>query len=158
MNDTPSWGLVIIRIAVGFLLLLLGWEHMQAGDSASIVSRAGEAYAASPEFVRSFGENVVLEHPWFFGNAVVLGEIATGLCLFLGMLTRPAGFVGAFLFANGFFTVPESQRALCVVLAVCCFACGLSRAGRRSGADVFLDERLPRWLTWSSASAQAADD
>lgn len=158
MSDTPSWGLVFIRIVVGFLLLLAGFENLRAGNSELIVVRASEAYAASPELVRSFGENVVLKHPWIFGHAVVIGELVCGLCLFLGMLTRPAGLMGAFLFANGYFTVPAEQRSLCVVLGVCCFACAVSRAGRRSGADVFLDERLPRWLTWSRGSRYASED
>ena len=158
MSAMPSWGLVFIRIVVGFLLLVAGIQNLQAGDGEAIVLRASDAYAASPELVRSFGETVVLKHPWLFGQAVIVGELVCGLCLFLGMLTRPAGFIGAFLFVNGFFTAPDSQRSLCLVLAVCCFACGLSRAGRRSGADVFLDERLPAWLTWTRGSKVAIDE
>lgn len=157
MSDTPSWGLVLIRVVVGFVLLVAGFGNLQTGVGAELVSRTSEAYAASPDLVRKLGENVVLEHPWFFSRLVVFGELAIGLCLFLGLLTRPAGFLGALLFLNGFFVVPEELRTQCVVLGVCCFACGLSRAGRRSGADVFLDERLPRWLTWSPAGASGDD-
>lgn len=156
MNDTPSWGLVLVRIVVGFVLLVAGWTKLQSGSGEDIVTHAGTAYAASPELVKSFGENVVLKHPWFFGQAIVFGEILCGLCLFLGLLTRPAGFIAAFLFANGYFTVPDGQRTLCLVLGVCCFACALSRAGRRSGADVFIDERWPGWLTWSRSAGRAA--
>jgi uncharacterized membrane protein YphA (DoxX/SURF4 family) len=158
MNATPSWGLVFVRIVVGFILLVAGWSNLRAGVGEAIVTRSGEAYAASPDLVRSFGENVVMKHPWLFSHAVILGEIVCGLCLFLGMLTRPAGIIAAILFANGWFTVPESQRTLCLLLAVCCFACAISRAGRRSGADVFLDERLPWWLTWSRREGRAAVD
>jgi uncharacterized membrane protein YphA (DoxX/SURF4 family) len=158
MNGTPSWGLVLVRIVVGFILLVAGVTKLRAGVGEELVTGARDAYAASPEVVRSFGENVVMKHPWFFSQAVVFGEIVCGLCLFLGMLTRPAGFVAAILFANGWFTVPESQRMLCLLLAVCCFACAISRAGRRSGADVFLDERLPWWLTWSRREGRAAVD
>jgi len=158
MNDSPSWGLVLIRIVVGFVLLVAGFKNLQNGVGDELVSRAGTAYAASPEVVRTFGENVVLKHPWFFTQAIVFGELLCGLCLFLGMFTRPAGFIAAFLFLNGFFVVPDEMRVQCVVLGVCCFACGLSRAGRRSGADVFLDERLPRWLTWSRTGAAAGGE
>lgn len=157
MNTAPSWGLVVIRIVVGFLLLVAGWRNAQAGSGESIVVGTREAWAASPGVVRSFGEHVVLEHPWFFGATVVLGQLLCGLGLFLGLLTRPAGFLGALLFAIGLFAVPDAQKPLCLLFAVCCFACGLSRAGRRSGADVFLDERLPAWLTWTRG-AHAEDD
>ena len=34
------------------------------------------------------------------------------------------------------------------LLLACCAGCAISRAGRRAGADVFLDERAPGWLTW----------
>jgi uncharacterized membrane protein YphA (DoxX/SURF4 family) len=158
MNATPSWGLVLVRIVVGFILLVAGWSNLRAGIGEELVTGARDAYAASPELVRSFGENVVMKHPRLFSHAVIFGEIVCGLCLFLGMLTRPAGFVAAILFANGWFTVPESQRMLCLLLAVCCFACAISRAGRRSGADVFLDERLPWWLTWTRREGRAAVD
>jgi uncharacterized membrane protein YphA (DoxX/SURF4 family) len=158
LSDTPNWGLVLIRIVVGFLLLVAGWHSLRAGDGETIVAQSSDAYAASPELVRSFGENVLLKHPRFFGQLIVIAQIVCGLCLFLGMLTRPAGFIGALLFTYAYFTVPEAQQPLCVVLAVCCFACGLSRAGRRSGADVFLDERLPRWLTWTRGAQTAADE
>jgi uncharacterized membrane protein YphA (DoxX/SURF4 family) len=156
MNETPSWGLVLVRIVVGFILLAAGWMKLSQGVGEELVTPAGDAYAASPALVRSFGENVVLKHPWFFSQAVVFGEILCGLCLFLGMFTRPAGFVAAVLFANGWFTVPETQRTLCLLLGVCCLACALSRAGRRSGADVFLDERMPKWLTWTGSGRAAA--
>lgn len=156
MPDTPSWGLVLIRIVVGFVLLVAGWTKIQHGISDELVAHSGEAYAASPDFVRAFGENIVLKHPWFFTQAVIFGELVCGACLFLGMFTRPAGFIAAFLFANGFFTVPDAHKPLCVVLGVCCFACGLSRAGRRSGADVFLDERMPFWVTWTRGESSDA--
>jgi hypothetical protein len=41
------------------------------------------------------------------------------------------------------------MRLFALVMAAVCFAIGLSRAGLRSGADVFLDERLPIWMTWT---------
>ena len=43
MSDTPSWGLVFIRIVVGFLLLAAGFENLRAGDGESIVAHASKA-------------------------------------------------------------------------------------------------------------------
>jgi hypothetical protein len=61
---------------------------------------------------------------------------------------RPLGLAGAFLFLNGVFVVDAALQPLCWLLLACCAGCAISRAGRRAGADVFLDERAPGWLTW----------
>lgn len=148
---TPSFGLVIVRVATGALLLYSGLRHLEAGISEDFVARTATGWADSPELVRAWGENVVLRHPWFFAQAVAWGELVLGALLFLGLLTRPAGILAAFLFANAVFAVDGSQKSLALLLAICCLACALSRAGRSAGADVFLDGKLPGWLTWSRA-------
>jgi len=148
---TPSFGLVLVRITTGALLLYAGMTHLEAGISADFVSRTAPAWAASPDLVRSWGENVVLQYPGLFAHLVAYGELILGGLLFLGFLTRPAGIAAAFLFANAVFAVDGSQKSLAALLAVCCIACALSRAGRSAGADVFADGALPRWLTWSRA-------
>jgi|GEM_PF-785761 len=145
----PSFGLVLVRIATGALLLYAGLSHLEAGISEDFVSQTAPAWAASPDLIRSWGENVVLRHPWFFAQLVAYGELVLGALLFLGLLTRPAGILAAFLFANAVFAVDGSQKSLAALLGVCCLACALSRAGRSAGADVFADGALPGWLTWS---------
>ncbi|MBL8858932.1 MAG: DoxX family protein [Planctomycetes bacterium] len=158
MIERPSWGLVFIRVVIGFLLLIAGWGNLPKGEPASLFERGNQAFAASPEIVHRLSDNIVLKNPWFLERTVVIAEIVCGMLLFLGLLTRPAGFIAGALFTYGFFVVPESQRTLCIILAVCCFACGISRAGRRSGADVFLEDRLPSWLTWTRAPVAAEGD
>jgi len=150
-SAAPSFGLVLVRIATGALLLYAGARKLEAGVSEDFVTRTAPAWAASPELVRAWGENVVLRHPWFFAQAVAWGEFVLGSLLFLGLLTRPAGILAAFLFANAVFAVDGSQKSLALLLAISCLACALSRAGRSAGADVFMDGRLPGWLTWSRA-------
>ena len=147
----PSFGLVIVRVATGALLLYAGAQKLEAGIDEDLVTRTAPAWAAAPDLVRAWGENVVLRHPWFFAHLVAWGEVVLGACLFLGLLTRPAGLLSAFLFANAVFAVEGSQKSLALLLAICCLACALSRAGRSAGADVFLDGKLPGWLTWSRA-------
>jgi uncharacterized membrane protein YphA (DoxX/SURF4 family) len=146
---TPSFGLVLVRIATGALLLVSGARKLEAGVSDELVARTAAGWASSPDLVRAWGENVVLRHPSVFANAVVFGELVLGTLLFLGFLTRPAGLLAAFLFANAVFAVDGSQKSLAAILCVCCLACALSRAGRSAGADVFADGRLPSWLTWT---------
>jgi uncharacterized membrane protein YphA (DoxX/SURF4 family) len=150
-SGRPSFGLVLIRVATGALLLLSGARRIAEGVDAEFVTRTASAWAASPEWIRAWGERVVLPNAGVVASVVAFGEVVLGTCLFLGLLTRPAGIAAAFLFANGVFALSGSQSSLALLLAVCCAACALSRAGRSAGADVFLDGRLPGWMTWTRA-------
>lgn len=147
----PGWGVVLLRIVAGGILLAAGWQKLSNGVGAELVTGTADRIAQAPGLVRTFGENVVLVHPWFFAKLITFGEFFGGLALFLGALTRPAGFALAFMFANFWFAAPEDAQPLVLLMGTVCLALAMSRAGRVAGADVFLDEKLPRWLTWSSA-------
>lgn len=145
----PSWGLVLVRIVLGGLLLAAAWMKLAHGYDENVVLGARERIAAAPEFYRLFGESVVLKHPWFVAHCIVYSELLGGLALFLGALTRPAGFLVAFQFANFAFAAPEEQTGFVCLIAVCALGCAISRAGGKAGADVFLDAKLPGWITWT---------
>ena len=147
-SSGPNWGLVLVRIVSGAILLTAGWGKLSHGVDASLVSGTAAAFADAPGFIRAWGENVVLPHPWFFSHLIMWGEILGGLALFLGAFTRPAGYAVAFMFANFYFVGPEQARPLILLLGTSGLACALSRAGLRAGADVFLIERCPVWMTW----------
>ena len=144
----PSWGLVLIRIAIGAFLVNAGWHKISEGVGDELVLGTKEAFAKAPEFVRTWGENVVLAHPAVFKNLITWGEFLGGIALLLGGLVRPAGLLLAFMFANFYFAGPEEAKYFVGLLSICCFACFLSRAGRRLGADAVLEGKLPRWMTW----------
>lgn len=148
-GPAPSFGLVLVRVATGALLLVEGARRIELGVDPDFVTRTAPAWAAAPESVAWWGENVVLEHASLAAHVVAWGEVVLGALLFLGLLTRPAGIFAAFLFANAAFALDGSQQALAALLTICCLACALSRAGRSAGADVFVDGRLPRWMTWA---------
>ena len=150
-ENLPSWGLVLVRILVGGLLALQAWNLLQGGAGEELVTHTREAYAAAPGLVKSWGESVVLVHPWFFSKLALLGTLVGGVALFLGAFTRPFGFFLAFLFLNVFFVSDGTDRLFALLLGACCLACAFSRAGMRSGADVFLVEKLPGWMTWMRA-------
>jgi uncharacterized membrane protein YphA (DoxX/SURF4 family) len=147
-SSGPSWGLVLVRIVSGAILLAAGWSKLENGVNESLVLGTQTAFATAPPLVRAWGDSVVLPHPWFFAHLILWGELLGGLALFLGAFTRPAGLAVAFMFANFYFAGPESARSLVLLLAACGLACAISRAGLRAGADVFLVERCPVWLTW----------
>ena len=144
----PSWGLVLVRVVCGAIMLFTGWSKLAHGVDETLVQSTREAYATAPGIVRAWGEAIVLPHPWFFAHLIMWGEFLGGLALFLGAFTRPAGYAGAFMFANFYCAGPESARLLVILLTACCVGCAMSRAGDRAGADVFLTERCPVWMTW----------
>lgn len=147
-GTSPSWGLVLIRIVVGFVLLKAGWPKVSGGVSEDLVLGTRDAIAHAPGIVRWWGEHVVLEYPWVFAHLIAYGEFLGGLALFFGVLTRPVGILVAFQFANFYFAGPADARSFVLLIAACGLGCAISRAGRKCGVDAFLDERLPRWLTW----------
>lgn len=146
-SGSPSWGLVIVRIAVGAILLRAGWPKISGGVSDDLVLGSREAFANAPGIVRAWGENVVLPHPTLFSHLIAWGELLGGLALFLGALTPLAGVAVFFQFSNFYFAGPESQKFFVLLLAVCGLGCAISRAGRKCGLDVFLAQKLPRWMT-----------
>src|ERR1051325_8136657 len=98
MNDNlPSWGLVLLRILVGGLLAVQAWILLQNGTGEELVNGTRDAYAAAPGIVKSWGECVVLVHPWFFSKFALVGALLGGVGLFLGAFTRPLGFFLALL-------------------------------------------------------------
>lgn len=148
-SSSPSFGLVLVRIAAGAILAIAGWSKLSEGVSEELVLGTRAAFQEAPSLIRAWGENVVLPHPSLFAHLIAWGELLGGIALFLGALTRPVGMAAAFMMANFYFAGPESSRSLVLLLGVACLGCAISRAGRSAGADVFLDERLPAWLTWT---------
>lgn len=148
---SPSWGLVFVRITCGVIMMMAGWGKVSGGISDELVLSTRASFEHAPDIVRAFGESIVLAHPTLFAHMIAWGELLGGLALFLGALTRPAGYAAAFMFANFWFAGPGEAKMFVALMSVACFGCAVSRAGRNSGMDVFLDERLPAWMTWTRA-------
>lgn len=148
-GERPSFGLVLVRIAAGAILLHLGLRAGHAGVSPEIVSATSANWAEWPEYVRRFGETVVLKRPVLSAHLAVWSAIVLGAALFLGFLTRPAGILAAILCTCASFAAAGTDRWAAALLAICALASALSSAGRSAGADVFLEKRLSGWLTWT---------
>ncbi len=100
---TYLWYIVILRVYIGYYLLLQGirkfqrnfaqgdWIGRQIGDLRTL-----DLYP----WYKTFLQNVVVPHSELFGYLVVAGEILVGAGLVLGLLTRFSAFVGLFLMIN----------------------------------------------------------
>jgi len=147
----PSFGLVLVRLAVGGIFLQAGWHKIVGGVGPELVEDTAERIAAAPAFFAWWGEHVVLRFPAVFAELIRWGECLIGVAFVLGALVRPAGVAALFMLANFYLAGPPTSGHLVLLLAVCALACALSRAGRRFGLDAILDQHFPVWATWSRA-------
>jgi uncharacterized membrane protein YphA (DoxX/SURF4 family) len=140
-----------LRILCGVILLLEGWSKLQ-GDwlhGTPLASSLGNWMAADKPY--AFFLPVVklaFAHPKIFGALVTIGEVAIGLSLLAGVLTRIGAALGAlmlfsFAFGNGQGLVPPGNALL---MGAICVVFVMAPPGRFLGVDSVLQGRLPRWM------------
>jgi uncharacterized membrane protein YphA (DoxX/SURF4 family) len=145
----PSFGLVLVRVTTGLVMLVAGWSKLQGGFNAGHVTEDAARWAGAPGPLALVGEKLVLVHPGTFAMLATWGELVLGLLLFLGLLTRPAGFFAAVLYTGAWVVVDPEVRPLVLLIVTCAIGCAISRAGHSAGADVFLAPKLPWWISWT---------
>ena len=150
----PGLGLVLIRLVTGATLMSRGWSWIAEGlpGGRSVERFVREARGRIPDLLAWWGDHVLLVNPDAIAFLVRWVALLSGLCLVLGALTRPAGWIAVFFLTHAYVYGPESQELVFLLLLVSCLACALSRAGRRAGLDRMFDEHFPAWVTWSRSS------
>lgn len=142
---TYLWYIAVLRIYVGYYLLWQGlrkyqgnfpkgdWIGRQLGDIASL-----DLYPWYKQFLLGY----VVPHREFFGYLVMVGEIAVGACLLVGLFTRFSAVLGLFMLIN-YYLGPGMARGGAAlahqqifILALAIFV--LSRPGRTLGLDGLL--------------------
>ena len=100
---TYLWYISVLRIYVGYYLLWQGfrkfqrnfpkgdWVGRQIGDVASL-----DLFPWYKKFLLDY----VMPHQELFGYLVMIGELAVGACLLLGLFTRFSAIVGLVLLIN----------------------------------------------------------
>jgi uncharacterized membrane protein YphA (DoxX/SURF4 family) len=144
-EHTYLWYLAVLRIYVGYYMLLQGvrkfqrdfpkggWIGRQIGDLNTL-----ELYPWYKKFLLDY----VVPHHELFGYLVMVGEIAVGACLLLGLFTRWSALIGLFMMVNYYFgpgiarggATLAQQQTFIVALAI--FA--LANPGRTLGLDGLL--------------------
>src|SRR4051794_33875961 len=99
-----SGGLFLLRCLVASLFLWEAFNQLRKGwiggdGLAHMLSSALMDHSVPPPF-RSFLENVVIEHDQTFTLLVIVGELAVGLALILGAMTRLTAVVALLMNAN----------------------------------------------------------
>lgn len=140
--------IAILRIYIGYYFLWQGWRKYQRnfpkgdwigrqiGDISSL-----DLYPWYKQFLLAY----VVPHRELFGYLVMLGEIAVGACLLLGLLTRFSSVIALFMMMNyllgpgmarGGATLAQQQTFF---VALVIFA--LAHPGRTLGLDGLLFHR-----------------
>jgi hypothetical protein len=155
----PGWPLALFRIAYGLLYLdmaqqkapWIGYGWLRGFIEQEIAHPTFGWYAA-------FLKDLVLPNFALFASMTFLVELALGVALFLGVLTRLAGAIG-FLWqaqiALGAFNVPGEWYWIWPLLTLPLFCFAFTGAGRVLGLDHWLEPALGRralmgstWARW----------
>ncbi|MEK7582803.1 MAG: DoxX family membrane protein [Patescibacteria group bacterium] len=126
-----AWLWLIVRLYVGWVWLMAGWEKIGnpawTGDQAGI-ALAGFVKGALAKTVgehpdvsgwyASFLQNFVASHTAFWSYLVAYGEVLVGIALILGLFTTLAAFFGGFMNLNYLLAGTVSINPQLLVLAL----------------------------------------
>jgi putative oxidoreductase len=93
-HHKPSGGALILRIALGSLFIIEGWTKIRG-------------FAGTEHFFASIG---FASPVWLW--LVIIAELGGGLCILLGLLTKPACFALAFEMAIIVMGLPQPRGGL----------------------------------------------
>ena len=149
--NRPTFGLVMIRVALGAILVRHGWAAMQGGlvTGADVRDGVRATLADVPGIVAWWGETVLLANPDGIAFLWRWAALLCGAGLLFGALTRPAGTVAALFAFQAFLFAEGETRLVLGLIAIACAACAVSRAGRRLGFDTMFDQHFSPWFTWT---------
>src|SRR5437870_9677984 len=155
--------LALLRVVVGVWFLKAVWTKVTFGVVAGVVpypmvsprfiafhSRRVAEFAAgnSIAWYRDFLETTVLPHAALFATLQTFGEVAVGLGLLFGVMTRLAAAIGLFLAINfGLATqwMSFGQQGFHLLLTTSMVIFLVTGAGRVWGVDRLLLQRLKSW-------------
>jgi PQQ-dependent catabolism-associated beta-propeller protein len=167
----PDRAVALLRIVVGAWFLKAVWTKISWGVAAGMVpypmvsprfiafhpKRVAEFAAGNPiGWYKDFLETTVLPHASLFATLQTIGEVAVGLGLLFGILTRLAAAIGLFLalnygLANQWMSFGQQGFHLLLVVSMAMFL--VTGAGRVWGVDGWLQAGRRRvWgLPWLAA-------
>ncbi len=136
------WPLVVLRVYTGVYFLYYGLGKLRSDNFVDgMVSFLNSQLESSFGIYRPFLESVVLPNPSLFAFLVAWGEFTVGVALILGLATRYAAIVGAFMMVNFWFAkgqgLLDAQNHDVIWLIIF-----IVLAGLHAGRVMSLDQRL----------------
>jgi uncharacterized membrane protein YphA (DoxX/SURF4 family) len=145
-------GLAIARVTIGAMFLWVFFENLGKGlyRPAGYAGLIGYYLKAShcPAPWKSVMA-LAADHAAIAAPMQGLTEISLGILLLIGLLTRPAAFVG-FLFLGSLWISEYGTSWIweLLVSVLVCLGLAVGRAGRKWGVDAWLAERWPSSPWW----------
>jgi uncharacterized membrane protein YphA (DoxX/SURF4 family) len=145
-GSVPGWPLAVFRIAFGILYIDMALQKAPWKNFGWLEGFIGKEIE-HPAFniVASFLREVVLPNLTLFGTLTFVVELALGIALVAGVLTRLAaaiGFLWQVNIAVQAFNVPEEWYWIWPLLTLPQFTFAACGAGRVLGVDAWLRQRL----------------
>jgi uncharacterized membrane protein YphA (DoxX/SURF4 family) len=149
---TAANGLAIVRLTIGAMFVWVFFENLGKGlytpaGYAGLINyyiKSGHSPAAWKAVMGLAASHAAMAAPM-----QALTEIALGILLIVGLLTRPVAFV-AFLYLGSLWVSEWGTAWIWELLVpvMASLALAVGRAGRRWGVDAFLARRWPTSLWW----------
>jgi len=124
-----SWIWLVLRIYIAWQWIVAGWEKVTSpvwmgphaggalvGFVGGALKKSGGAHPDVSGWYSVWLHNVVLPNAGFFSNIVAIGELTVGICLFLGLFTGIAAFLGATMNMNYLFAGTVSINPIMVLI------------------------------------------
>jgi thiosulfate dehydrogenase [quinone] large subunit len=148
----PRSLLALLRVYLGVILLITvaGKLTRTTPFAAEMLGFLRAMHNTSPWY-HQFLQRVVIPNATLFSILVMAGELAAGIALLTGTVTRVGAAIAMFLFLNymlakgRWFWSPDSEDAAVFLIA---FVVLLGRAGRVAGVDGLLARRWPNAPFW----------
>jgi thiosulfate dehydrogenase [quinone] large subunit len=135
-----EWPIVLLRVYTGIFFLKYGWGKIMNPNFSDGLAGFLGGQEATFGFYRPIVE-FAIANKGLFAFLVGYGEVALGVFLILGLATRYAAFVGAFMVANFWFAkgqgILEAQNHDFVWMIVLIVLGGL-----HAGRVMSLDQKL----------------
>ncbi len=136
VRSAPLW--LLVRLFLGYEFLIAGWNKFTnpiwfGGDAGAALQgfvngalKKTAEFCANPAachpdvygWYASFLQSAVLPNLVTWSNAVVIGEIAIGLGLIVGLFTRTAAFFAFFMSFNFLLAGTVSENPMLIMLAL----------------------------------------
>lgn len=128
-KSAPLW--LLVRLYLGWEFLYAGYEKLLnpawfgTGAGAALngfvqgaLSKTGGAHPDVQMWYANFLQNAVQSHITIWSNAVVVGEMAIGLGLIVGLFTAAAAFFAFFMSLNFMLAGTVSMNPILILLAL----------------------------------------
>src|SRR5437764_1813974 len=153
INQPPAAsGLAIVRLTIGAMFVWVFFENLAKGlyTSAGYTGLINSLLKAShsPAAWKAV-MGLAAKHAAIAAPMQGMTEISLGILLLIGLLTRPAAFVG-FLFLGSLWISEWGTSWIweLLVSVLACLGLAIGRAGRTWGVDARLSQRWPSSPWW----------